>query len=143
MSETAAVDVVAAEAVRLLDVRDFIDGNIESLAAKIEDANLKADASGDERDARFAVLSLATAAMIIEFFSNHKDLAAAETWVREYWGSDTAGRDARAILTALTLLYIVQQSVHRYGDDPARGTIWQQITDRLAAIREQADGGRK
>ena len=136
------VDVVAAEAVRLLDVRDFIDHNLDSLGVKLEEANRTAGTRDKESDARFAALSLAAVAMVIEYFSNKKDMAAAEAWVREYWGAETPGRDTKTILTALTLIYVVQQGAKRYADDPERGATWQEITARLAAIKEQARSSR-
>jgi hypothetical protein len=131
---TEEVEDVATEAVRRLDVEGFISKNLDSLYEKFEEADRTAPA-GD--DIAFVALSEPTVKMIINFASGRKDLLDAMSWVREQWKDKTRDPDALAILSMLTLLYIVRKGI-KHGD-PARRETWRRFSERLSSLKEQAD----
>lgn len=132
------VDDVAAKAVSLLDVTEFIRRNIDGLYDKLEESDRLAAGSPMNDDVMFVALSLPAVQGIIQFASSRKDLDVAMKWVKDHWKDKSHDPDPMSILSALTLIYIVEEGVKRYEQDAERKKTWSRIRGRLGALKDEA-----
>ncbi|MEA2342448.1 MAG: hypothetical protein QOF63_617 [Thermoanaerobaculia bacterium] len=125
------VDDVATQAVRRLDIKDFIDTNLDALYEKLKEA----DRGAPDDDVRFAASSEQMMRTIIYFMSGRKDALDAMAWVGEQWKGKTRDPNPMTILSMLALQYLEEEGMKHSDSDQIE--TWRRFRARLAAGTEK------
>jgi hypothetical protein len=106
---------LAARAVEILALDDFIQERLDALFAKLEQFDHEADTMPMNSDLMFGALSLPVANAVIHVASTPARLRDARAWLAGWWGGEPS--DVMNVLSALVLIYIVMSMWDRYHAD--------------------------
>jgi hypothetical protein len=114
-------------------VREYFD----TLDARLEEADERAQNTPVNSDMMFAALSLPIANGLIHFASTREKLISAEVWIREQL-EDTRQEDVDplATLSALTLIYLVHEGYVRNRADPKKAETWNRMIGRVKNLQK-------
>jgi hypothetical protein len=131
MSET--LDAIAKDAVERIGIASRIEEMRKPLHEQLRRCESIASASAVDADTMFFSLALPVVHGLIQLTTSRPRLAKGVAWVHENWpGSDDAV-DPLAILTALTLLYVVRSAVE-HADSEREEREWRRIYARVARL---------
>lgn len=128
---------IAAEAVRRLDVGGFIKEQMNPIHRKLEESDAYAESSPVNGDMMFLALSLPITNGVIHIASTREALSEANKWVLEKW--EGPHPDPISILSALTLIDIVEEGWKTYKNDPDKREQWKRILRRVGKLSEDME----
>lgn len=132
------VGAVAAQAVRILDVREFIQHQMPTLHDKLVECEEYAQSADLNDDMMFVALSLPIINGVIHIASDGRHLREAKEWVVSRWkGEGNKEPDPVSILSALTLIYVVVEGWRLYKDDPEKKELWESILNRVKILSSE------
>ena len=125
---------VARTAVANLGIVDFITAHLEDITGRLEECENAAQNAPVDSNMLFVALALPILNGVIRIASNRSKLQGAITWATHEWRghgpAEEGDFDPIAILSSLTLIYVVGEGRKLHKDSP----VWESIVDHIREL---------
>ncbi|HVR09901.1 MAG TPA: hypothetical protein VMW75_17790 [Thermoanaerobaculia bacterium] len=125
---------VADTAVEKLGIKAFIKDHLKDITGRLEECENAAQNAPVDSNMLFVALALPILNGVIRIASNRTKLQDAMRWATHEWRgdgqADPGDFDAIAILSSLTLIYVVGEIRKLHKDSP----VWESIVDHIREL---------
>jgi hypothetical protein len=128
-----SVESLAAEAVDIVGVREYIAEESDRIFAKIEACEAFSSGSRDA-DAFFFATGLPIANAVIHYRTPPENLVRAREWARLRWPEE---EDPSVALATFTLIYMIGEGWKRYSKIAEKKPLWERIRAHVTALAEE------